>query len=306
METFRRLKMFYLPYKRYFIISILSLIVVTGVTVTYPIILKITIDGVIGGGRYHWVPYLALGFVFLMGLKGVAAFYHHSLGELFGISSVYDLRNALYRKLQRLPFRFYDNAHTGDLMSRLTSDVEAFRFFLSFGCAQLVNFVLLVGFALGIMLYLNTSLALVTLMALPFLALTVYRFDKQVHPAFKRIREAFSALNTKVQENVSGMHTVKALAKENFEIHRFKDKNEGYRESHLQTAKIWGTYFPIMELIGNHLRCGAARVRRIFGHCGRPFAGRAGRFFQPRMVHYRAVDAARFYDQYVFPIESGG
>ncbi|GAA0374859.1 ABC transporter ATP-binding protein [Bacillus horti] len=251
METFKRLKEFYLPYKRYFIISMIGLIIATAITVIYPLVLMFTIDDVIGEGQWNLVPYLALGFVGIMVFKGIATYFHQYYGDLFGIRAVYELRNELYKKLQFLPFRYYDNAKTGDLMSRLTADVEGFRFFLSFGCAQLLNFILLVGFGLGIMLFLSVKLALVTLAAMPFLAVVVYRFDKRVHPAFKGIRRSFAQLTTKVQENISGMNTVKSLSREDFEIDRFVDRNENYKDKQIHTAKIWATFFPLMELIGH-------------------------------------------------------
>ncbi|EGK08820.1 ABC superfamily ATP binding cassette transporter, ABC/membrane protein [Desmospora sp. 8437] len=251
LNTFKRLKSFYWPYKGRFLLSIGALILVTGITVVYPLVLKLTIDEVIGKGKYEWVPWIAGGFLLLMTLKAVAVFFHQYHGDLFGIQSVYELRNALYKKLEALPFRFYDNAKTGDLMSRLTADVEAFRFFLSFGCAQFINFLLLLTLGLGIMMVLNLKLALVTLLAMPFLAVTVYRFDQKVHPAFKNIRRSFAQLTTKVQENISGIQTVKAMAREDFEIGQFNRRNEQYKQTNVETGYIWGTYFPLMELIGN-------------------------------------------------------
>lgn len=251
MNTFKRLKEFYWPYKKYFIFSILTLLIVTGITVVYPIILEVTIDRVVLGGNYHLVPYVSLGFLVLMALKGVFVYFHQYLGDLFGIRSVYELRNALYRKLQFLPFRYYDNARTGDLMSRLTADVEGFRFFLSFGCAQLINLLMLVGLSMGIMFYYSPSLALLTLAAMPFLVVTVYQFDKKVHPAFKDIRKSFASMTTKVQENISGMNTVKSLSKENYEMGRFDEKNNDYKDKFIYTSGIWAKYFPIMELIGH-------------------------------------------------------
>jgi ATP-binding cassette, subfamily B, multidrug efflux pump len=251
METFKRLKEFYLPYKSLFIWSMISLLFVTSITVIYPMILQFTIDDVVGGGQYDLIPKLAIGFVILWAIKGVATYIHQYCGDLFGIRSVYALRNALYKKLQYLPFRYYDNAKTGDLMSRLTADVEGFRFFLSFGFAQLFHFILLVSFSLTVMFYYSVPLALVTLAAMPFLAFAVFRFDKRVHPAFKGIRKSFAKLNTKVQENISGMNTVKALSREDFEINSFVDKNGDYKNQFIATSNIWAKYFPLMELIGN-------------------------------------------------------
>ncbi len=214
-------------------------------------VLQFTIDEIIIKGEYSTVPYVALGFVLLMVIKGAATYTHQFYGDLFGIRSVYELRESLYEKLQFLPFDYYDNAKTGDLMSRLTADVEGFRFFLSFGFSQLINFVLIIGFSLSVMFFYSVPLALITLCMMPFLALVVYKFDKEVHPAFRGIRKSMANLNTKVQENISGINTVKSLSREDFEINKFDTSNEDYKSQYLNTSHIWAKYFPVMELIGN-------------------------------------------------------
>ncbi|CAN7447657.1 ABC transporter ATP-binding protein [Rossellomorea sp. LjRoot5] len=251
MDTFKKLKAFYWPYKRHFIISMIFLIFVTGITVVYPIILQITIDDVILQGEYKWIPYLAFGFIGIMIVKGIATFIQQYNGDLFGITSVYRMRNELYEKLQFLPFSYYDNAKTGDLMSRLTADVEAFRFFLSFGFSELLRFFLLVTVSFGVMFYYSPSLTFVTLVSLPFLAIAVYKFDKAVHPAFRGIRKSFGKLNTNVQENISGINTVKSLSREDFQINKFNRSNGDYKDKYLFTSDIWAKYFPLMEFLGN-------------------------------------------------------
>ncbi|WP_064092382.1 ABC transporter ATP-binding protein [Rossellomorea aquimaris] len=251
METFKKLKGFYWPYKKYFIISMFFLIFVTGITVVYPMILQITIDDVILKGEYEWIPYLAFGFIGIMVIKGITTFIQQYYGDLFGITSVYRLRNELYEKLQFLPFRYYDNAKTGDLMSRLTADVEAFRFFLSFGFSELLRFFLLITVSFGVMFYYSPSLTFVTLVSLPFLAIAVYKFDKAVHPAFRGIRKSFGKLNTNVQENISGINTVKSLSREDFQINKFNQSNGDYKDKYLFTSDIWSKYFPLMEFLGN-------------------------------------------------------
>ncbi|RSL34109.1 ABC transporter ATP-binding protein [Salibacterium salarium] len=251
MYIFKRLKDFYWPDKRLFVISICFLIVMTSLTMAYPIVLQYAIDEVVIGSNWGLLPYLAVGFVLITVLKAIATYIHQYCGDMFGIRSVYRLRDRLYKKLQFLPFTFYDNAKTGDLMSRLTADVEAFRFFLSFGFAQVINLVLIVSFSFGVMMFYSPQLALMTLVSMPFLAIVVYRFDRKVHPGFKRIRESFASLTTKVQENVSGMSTVKSLSKEDFEIGRFEHRNDDYKNKSLYTAGLWAKFFPVMELIGN-------------------------------------------------------
>lgn len=243
--------MYYWPYKNYFFWSIGFLVIVTAITVVYPVILQITIDEVVIKGKYNWILPLSLGFVGIMVIKGIASFIFQYTGDLFGITSVYKLRNALYEKLQFLPFRYYDNAKTGDLMSRLTADVEGFRFFLSVGFSELIRFVLLIGISFAVMFYYSMSLTIVTLITLPFLAVVTFKFDKAVHPAFRNIRKSFGRLNTKVQENISGINTVKSLSREDFEINKFNDTNGDYKDKYLFTSDIWAKYFPLMEFLGN-------------------------------------------------------
>ncbi|MCP8616044.1 ABC transporter ATP-binding protein [Salirhabdus salicampi] len=251
MDTFKKLMHYYWPFKRFLFLSLVFLLFVTAITVIYPMILQVTIDEVILGEKYDYIPYIAFGFIVIMVIKGFATFFHQYLGDYFGIRSVYEVRDGLYKKLQRLPFRYYDNAKTGDIMSRLTADVEGFRFFLSFGFSEVIRITLLIFLSLSVMFYYSVPLTLVTMAAMPFLAVVVFKFDKQVHPAFRGIRKSFGKLNTRVQENISGINTVKSLSREGFEINRFTDRNENYRQNFLKTADVWAKYFPLMEFIGN-------------------------------------------------------
>ncbi|WP_163103145.1 ABC transporter ATP-binding protein [Peribacillus alkalitolerans] len=251
METFKKLKGFYWPYKSYFFTSLFFLLIMTTITLIYPIILQLTIDEVILEGEYGLVPYLAFGFIGLMAIKGIAVYINQYTGDMFGITAVYKLRNSLYEKLQYLSFKYYDNAKTGDLMSRLTADVEGFRFFLSFGISELIRFVLLISISFGIMFYYSIPLTLVTMASLPFLAVIVYKFEKVAHPAFRGIRKSFGKLNTNVQENISGINTVKSLSREEFEIGKFNSSNGNYKEKYIFTSNLWAKFFPLMDLMGN-------------------------------------------------------
>ncbi|QKY68906.1 ABC transporter ATP-binding protein [Lentibacillus sp. CBA3610] len=251
MEIFKKLKQFYWPYKKYFLTSLFFLFFVVAITVVYPIVLQLTIDEVVLEERYALIPYIAAGFFLIMLIKAISSFFHQYMGDLFGITTVYKLREALYEKLQVLSFKYFDNARTGDLMSRKTTDVEGFRNFISFGISDLIEMTMLMLFSLAVMFYYSIPLTLITMAAMPFLAVVVYKFDKRVHPAFRGIRKSFGRLNTRVQENISGMNTVKSLSKEDFEVGRFSDSNDNYRQNYLYTSGIWSKYFPVMEFIGN-------------------------------------------------------
>lgn len=251
MNVFRKLKPYYWPFRKHFFASMILLVCSTALGLVYPNLLRYLIDDVIMPGRYELVPYLALGVVLIVGIKAMCGFGWNYIGHLFGIEMVYDLRNGLYKKLQYLSFPYYDNAKTGDLMSRLTADVEAFRQFLSFGFAHLVNFFLMLGFGMVMMMTIHWQLTLITMLTMPFLAAVALRFEKLIHPAFRSIRESMSDLTTAVQENITGVRTVKSFARESHEVDKFGKRSEEFKNTQIHTAELWAKYFPLMELLGN-------------------------------------------------------
>jgi ATP-binding cassette subfamily B multidrug efflux pump len=249
MEVFRQLKDYYWSHRKMMFFSIFFLALSTAVGLVYPYLIKYLIDDVIRPQRFELVPRLALLVVLVMAVKATFQYLHGFLGGRLGNRVAYNLRNAAYKKLQYLSFTYYDRAKTGDLMSRLTADLEAIRHFLAFGFAQFLNMVLMVLFASSMMFWLNWKLALISLATMPVMAFLAIRFENRVHPAFRAIRKSFAALTTTVQENITGVRTVKSFAREPYEVEKFSHRSEDYKDRHLETAGIWAKYFPLMELV---------------------------------------------------------
>src|SRR5690606_18791627 len=101
------------------------------------------------------------------------------------------------------------------------------------------------------MFFYSVPLTLATMVSLPFLLFVVYKFDRSVHPAFRGIRKSFGRLNTNVQENISGINTVKSLSREEFQNGKFNVSNTDYKDQMIFTSGIWAKYFPLMEFLGN-------------------------------------------------------
>lgn len=251
MQVFSRLKRFYMPYIGWGLGSVLAMAFLTAAGLVRPWLLEQLIDRVIREQRFGELPYWAGAVLAVALVRGLFNFLRQYLGHTFGQNATLDLRNALYDKLQYLHFKFYDNAHTGDLMSRVTADVEAFRMFLSFGFVHLMDIFFMTLFSLVVMLSMSARLTLVTLLAMPFLLVVVLRFERQVHPAFRRVREALAGLSTAAQENLSGMRTVKSFAREPFEVEKFAAHNQEYLEANLATTGLWARYFPVIEMLSN-------------------------------------------------------
>lgn len=251
MEAFKQLKSFYWSERKWFFISIITLIFTTALGLVYPNLLRFLIDDVIMVKNFDLVPVLSLTLVAVISVKALIQFIHGYSGAVFGLNTAFNMRNRLYNKLQTLSFQYYDTARTGELMSRLTADLEAVRMFLAFGFSQILNIVLMVSLGMIMMLSIDWLLTLITMVTIPFLVMTALSFEKKVHPSFRSVRQALSTLTTAVQENIMGVRTVKSFAGEGFETDKFASRNDGYRSTNIKTARIWSKYFPFMELIAN-------------------------------------------------------
>lgn len=251
MRVFIQLQRFYTPHIWWGVASVVSMGLLTAVGLIRPKLMEYLIDSVIQAGQYGRLPLLAATVLAVALVRGVCNFGRQYLGQVFGQHATYDLRNQLYHKLQYQHFGFYDNARTGDLMSRLTADVEAFRQFLSFGFVHLMDVLFMVAFSLVVMLSTSVKLTLVTLATMPLLVVVVLRFERMVHPAFTSIREALSAFTAAVQENITGQRTVKSFAREQHEIGKFDRRNQDYVGSNLKAAGLWARFFPLIELLSN-------------------------------------------------------
>src|SRR5690606_8749657 len=201
------------------------------------------IDDAILAENYGLVPAIALTVVSVIIVKASLQFVHGFTGGRLGNRVAYGMRGALYEKLQRLSFQYYDRAKTGDLMSRLTGDLEAIRHFVGFGFAQILNMFLMVGFGGAMLLSIHWKLTLVTLVSMPLLVIVALKFERVIHPGFREMRLALSRLTTAVQENITGVRTVKSFAREPHEVEKFTVRNDKYRDNQLNIAFLWGKYF---------------------------------------------------------------
>ncbi|WP_223069441.1 ABC transporter ATP-binding protein [Paenibacillus caui] len=251
MEVLRQLRRFYRERMHYLIISIICLAAATAVGLITPNLLRILIDDAIVPGDYGRVPWLAVTVLIVVIVKALLQFAHGFFGGRLGNYLAYRLRNACYEKLQFLSFRYYDKAKTGDLMSRLTGDLEAIRNFIGFGFAQLLNVFFMVIFGCIMMFSINWQLTLITLVTMPFLAAVALRFESRIHPAFQEMRLALSSLTTAVQENITGVRTVKSLAREDYEVDKFLNRNERYKNNQIFASGLWSKFFPMMELLAS-------------------------------------------------------
>jgi ATP-binding cassette subfamily B multidrug efflux pump len=160
----------------------------------------------------------------------------------------YDLRNDLFVHLEKLPLSFYHRQQTGDLMSRLINDVTAVRMLLGPGILNFVNTPLYYAYGVAIMLALDARLTVAALLPYPVLLLVVKRYSRKLMEGTLRVQEGLAAMSSRVQENLTGIHVVRAYAREDAETAAFASLNATFKRDSMQLARVRGQLFPVMKI----------------------------------------------------------
>lgn len=182
-------------------------------------------------------------------LAGVLRFLQRRTVQGVARQMEYHLRADFFIHLQKLSAAYYDNVRTGDLMARATSDLNAIRMVLSSAVMYTADATVFFGLALVIMLRIDASLTLVALLPYPVLAIFIRQLGKRLHVHYEGIQEAFSVLNTKVQENLSGVRVVKAYTLEQSEIAHFRELNQEFVGRNHRQIRLMSFFFPLFRFL---------------------------------------------------------
>ncbi|MBZ5536225.1 MAG: ABC transporter ATP-binding protein/permease [Acidobacteriia bacterium] len=188
----------------------------------------------------------------LIGISLVQAIFRFAMRWiLIGVSRdiEFDLRNDLFSRLLQLSVRYYHHNRTGDLMSKATNDIAAVRMLVGPGIMYTANTVLATVLALTIMLKIDARLTLFALIPLPFVSVAMRYLGSKIHDRFEKIQAMFSDISARIQENLSGIRVVKSFNQEESEIETFKRMNQDYIEKNLGLIRLWGTFYPSLELL---------------------------------------------------------
>ena len=164
---------------------------------------------------------------------------------------LYRIRTYLFDKIEHQDMKFYSTFRTGDLMTRLTGDLDALRHMVAWVIRSIVESLSLLVATTFYFLYMDWRLALSLLAIAPFIFLIIILFKNKVAPRHKALREKLAQMNTAAQENISGNRVVKAFAREDYEISKFNECNTEYSKTNRRTAMTWLTYYPYVESFAN-------------------------------------------------------
>ena len=192
---------------------------------------------------------LAVAVALLAAARSVTIFLNIYYIESSAQKTCFQIRNRLFDHLQRLSFRFYDQAQTGQLMSRATSDVDALRRFLGFGLATILsNAVVFVG-VLALCFRINPALSLVAMVTLPAMVATSVVYSRKLRPTYTAVQQQTANLTTALQENIVGIRLVKTFAREGFERARVAKEARSLSNLNLEAARINAFYSPLLDFL---------------------------------------------------------
>lgn len=236
-------------HKTEFVISLVAMLFTVFLSLIPPQLFRLVVDDaiLIGDSRKLIIYSSAIIILFLfMGIFGyIRRYYAQKLSQ----KVLYDLRNDLYSHLMNMSFSFFDRRRTGQLLSRVTSDVENIRFMLSIGFIMITYSVLSISLTFAILCSMNLFLTIIVFIPFPFLLYGAYRYGRVVRPKFYEIRTQFGKLTSIIQQNITGSAVVRAFNAEELEIKRFTEKNEEYLRMNINVAKLRAKYMSALIFI---------------------------------------------------------
>ncbi len=217
-----------------------------------PMILKYVVDD-LNQGRDQITREKILRYALLiLGVALVGGLFRFGQRSLIGSVArriEYELRGDFFKHLQKMQKSYFEQVDTGDLMSRATNDLDAVHRLLGFAIIYIADATVFFGFALVIMLRIDVTLTMLALIPYPILAVLVQFISKSLHNNFERIQEGFSKMNTKVQENLSGVRVVRAYTLEQSEIEEFDRQNLNFVNLNRVFIGLEAIFFPIFRLL---------------------------------------------------------
>lgn len=242
-----RLLPYMLPYRARMTVAIFSMIVFTVATSFQPLLIGNLVDFA-REGDISAVNKTGALFLALMLISWGAQYLQLTTMGWIGHRLLYTLRTQMFDHMQRLSLRFYDNNEVGRVMSRVTSDVTTLQDLLTTGSLTILANFLGIFITVGIMVYLDVQLALITLAVVPFLVLGMAIWQSYARRAFVRVRQAIAIVNGNLQENVSGVRVIQGLSRESENSRRFESINRNNLSANVTAGRVTAAVMPMVEL----------------------------------------------------------
>ncbi len=234
-------------YRAQFFWGAVSVLLNNGVWILFPLVIRRAIDDLKTGVTREKLVTYSLLLIAVAATKGIFQFLTRWI--LIGISREieFDLRNDLFRHLEKLSYSYYQRTRTGDIMARATNDLNAVRMLLGPAIMYSANTLVFTVGALIFMFSISPKLTLCAFAPLPIASITVQYFGRRIHERFERIQAMFSDISARAQENFSGARVIRAYAQEEAEIRHFETENKEYIARSLKLVRLMGMLWPTLE-----------------------------------------------------------
>ncbi|MCP5527311.1 MAG: ABC transporter ATP-binding protein [Verrucomicrobiales bacterium] len=249
-EVIRRVSVYLRPYWPLALATIACAVLSLGFGLLYPKLTRVIIDDVVSGGRPELLTPAALGLLGAFLFREVFNSLRIRVNNHLEQNVIFDMRRQVYRRLQRLPVGWFDQRASGDLMTRVIEDVNNVERLLIDGTEQGTIALLSIAGALVFMTLYSPVLALVTLVPIPFLIGGALWYTLTAHRRYRRQREASSAMNALLMDNLQGIRQIKAFGRQDHEDRRFAERADDLREGTLTVMRAWAWYGPAMQFVG--------------------------------------------------------
>jgi len=237
--------------KKYIIIATIGMIGGIIAELVLPYLNKIVIDNIIINKQTELLFITLTAIFFITIFRALMGYIQEFTFDYVGSRISKSLKYDVFKHIQNLRFNYFDKTNTGELMSRISEDIDNIWMAFGFGIGLTIEFSLYFILGSTVLFYLNWKLALISLISAPFIAYLATKLEKEIGKAFDKISDQTAVINTTAQENISGVRLVKAFAREKHEIMKFlKLNNENYNLN-IMKSRIWGKYFPTIEFLGN-------------------------------------------------------
>jgi len=249
LNTLLYLNKYFLRYKKKLALGIVFILISNIAQVFIPIFLKEGIDGIQQNVSYSKLFEYGLLIVAAALIAGIFRFLIRQTIIVVSREIEYDLRQDFWAHIQKLPYRYFQNNSTGNIMAHATNDISAVRMYVGPAVMYSVDTISKFLIIIAIIVSISPLLTLYTLLPLPFLSYFVYKLSKKIHKKFTLIQESFSDLTTKAQENYSGIRVIKSYVREKGEIESFTKQCEDYLNKTMDKVKIQALFQPILYTI---------------------------------------------------------
>lgn len=234
-----------------FIFALFVNLICTALALVPAIVIGEIVDQVFEKRIYTHLTLLLSLLVIIPLIRHVMIFAFRHIFEDVSLTAMIDTRHALYRHLQYLDNTFYSDTPTGNIMAKLTNDLDGIRHFLCFALYSLIEnvFIFILGFIY--LMILNIPLSLMTVVLTPVIAVLVGRFAKKIKPIWSNYRQAYESLNSVVQENITGNRTTRAFVRQDYEVDRFEKENLNFMGVNRESAQVRAKYIPPLDALAN-------------------------------------------------------